>query len=88
MSSVANLTSAPSALPSLNLHAHAHKRGVHAQTIDDTGVGTAAQASTGAQSLFGRLLQSIEKVIGVKLNTSASAAPRAGLSGSNINIKV
>ncbi len=88
MSSIANLTSAPSALPSLNLHAHGHKRGVHAQSIDDSGVGTAAQSSTGAQSLFGRLLQSIEKVIGVKLSTAAGAAPRAGLSGANINIKV
>ena len=85
MSSIANL---PSALPSLNLHAHVHKRGVHAQTIDDSGVGTAAQASTETQSLFGRLLQSIEKVIGAKLNTAASAAPRAGLSAANIDIKV
>jgi hypothetical protein len=79
MSSIANLSSAPPALPSLHIHTHGHKRGSHAEATDDSSSGTALQASVGAtQSLFGRLLQSLEKVIGVKLGSAASAAASAG----------
>jgi hypothetical protein len=79
MSSIANLSSAPSALPSLNIHTHGHKRGSHAQAIDDSSSGIAPQAAAGAtQNLFGRLLHSLEKVIGVQLGTATSAAANAG----------
>ena len=104
MSSVANLSSAPPALPSLHIHTHGHKKGSHAEATDDSSSGTAPQASAGTtQSLFGRLLQSLEKVIGVQLGTAASAVASAGttantaaaagsaavsrLSGANISVK-
>jgi hypothetical protein len=100
MSSITNLTPAPAALPSLNLHAHGHKKGVHGQADDSAGATSATQASAGStQNLFSRLLQSLETVMGVQLSTAASAAPRAGanagaaapaaatLSAANISIK-
>ena len=78
MSSIANLSSTPPALPALNIPAHGHKKCVHAQPIDDSGSGSAAQTSAGAtQSLFGRLLHSLEKVIGARLGMAAGAAASA-----------
>jgi hypothetical protein len=75
MSSIANLTSAPAALPPLNIHPHGHKKGSHVESTDDSGSSTAAQVPAGAaQNLFGSLLQSLEQVIGVQLSTPASAA--------------
>jgi hypothetical protein len=81
MSPIANLSSAPRALPAPNIPAHGHKKGQHAQPIDDSGSGGAAQTSAGAtQSLFGRLLHSLEKVIGAQLGMAASAAASAAAS--------
>jgi hypothetical protein len=104
MSAIANLSSVPPALSPLNVHAHGHKRGSHAQVIDDSSSGTAAKASAGTtQNLFGRLLHSLEKVIGAQLDTATSAAASASatantaaaagsaavsrLSGANISVK-
>jgi hypothetical protein len=90
MSSIANLSRASSVLPSLNIHAHGHKRGVHAQDIEDSGGGAAVQASAGAtENLFGRLLQSLEKVVGVQLGRATSAAASAATSaGTPVNAAV
>jgi hypothetical protein len=75
MSSIANLTSASSALPSLNIRPHGHKKGSHVGSSDDSGSNTAAQVPVGTvKSLFGTLLQSLEQVIGVQLGATAPAA--------------
>jgi len=74
MSSIANLTSTPAALPPLNIHPHGHKKGAHAESADDSGSSTAAQVPVGTQrNLFGTLLQSLEQVIGVQLSAAAPA---------------
>ena len=67
MSSIPNLTSASSALPPLNIHAHGHKKGSHVGSSDDSGSNSAAPAGT-VQNLFGNLLQSLEQVIGLPRN--------------------
>jgi hypothetical protein len=96
MSSIASLTSAPTALPQINVHPHGHKKGPHAESSGDSS-DTAAQIPAGAaQNLFGTLLNSLEQVIGVKLSAPASAAaaqnPQANgsqtpkLVGSGINV--
>lgn len=79
MSSIANLSSAPPTLPALNLHTHGHKKGQRAQPIDEPG-DSAAATPRDTQSLFGRLLQSLEKVIGAKLGVATSAATNAAAS--------
>jgi len=82
MSSIANLTSTPAALPPLNIHPHGHKKGAHAESADDSGSSTAAQVPVGTQqNLFGTLLQSLEQVIGVQLSAAAPAA-----AGSKVNV--
>jgi hypothetical protein len=74
MSSIANLTSAPSALPSFNIPPHGHKKGSHVGSTDDSGSNTAGQVPVAtAQNLFGSLLQSLEQVIGVQLGAAAPA---------------
>jgi hypothetical protein len=74
MSSIANLTSAPSALPSFNIPPHGHKKGSHVGSTDDSGSNTAGQVPVAtAQNLFGSLLQSLEQVIGVQLSAAAPA---------------
>jgi|SRR5450755_1814719 hypothetical protein len=74
MSLIANLSSAPSALPPVNVHPHGHKRGSHIESTGDSGSDTAAQIPAGAaQNLFGSLLQSLEQVIGVQPTTAAAA---------------
>jgi hypothetical protein len=80
MTSIANLSSAPPALPALNIHTHGHKKGQHAQPIDESGDGAAPTPARATQSLFGRLLQSLEKVIGARLGVAASAATSAAAS--------
>jgi hypothetical protein len=78
MSSIANLTSASSALPSLNIRPHGHKKGSHVGSTDDSGSNTAGQVPVGTvQNLFGTLLQSLEQVIGVQLGATAPAATAA-----------
>jgi hypothetical protein len=77
MSLIANLSSAPSALPPVNVHPHGHKRGSHVASSDDSSSDTAAQIPPGAaQNLFGSLLQTLEQVIGVQPATAA-ATPAA-----------
>jgi hypothetical protein len=74
MSSIANLTSAPSALPSFNIPPHGHKKGSHVGSTGDSGGNTAGQVPVAtAQTLFGSLLQSLEQVIGVQLGAAAPA---------------
>jgi hypothetical protein len=75
MSSIANLTSAPSALPSFNIPPHGHKKGSHVGSTDGSGSNTAGQVPVATvQNLFGSLLQSLEQVIGVQLGAAAPAA--------------
>jgi hypothetical protein len=75
MSSIANITSASSALPPVNVHPHGHKRGAHVESAGDSSSDTAAQVPVGAaQNLFGSLLQSLEQVIGVQPATATPAA--------------
>jgi hypothetical protein len=74
MSSIANLTSASSALPSLNIHPHGHKKGSHVGSTDDSGGNTAGQVPVATvKNLFGTLLQSLEQVIGVQLGATAAS---------------
>ena len=92
MSSIPGLTSASSALPALSIHTHSHKKGAHVGSTDDSGNSGAAQAPAGSvQNLFGRLLQSLEQVIGLQLSapkpaataaTAATAAAGAGATAS------
>jgi BRCT domain type II-containing protein len=75
MSSIANLGSAPAALPAVNVHPHGHRRGSHVESADDSSSDTAAQVPPGAaQNLFGSLLQSLEQVIGVQSTTATPTA--------------
>ena len=78
MSSIPNLTSASSALPPLSIHTRNHKKGPHVGSTDDSGSSSAAQAASGSvQNLFGRLLQSLEQVVGLQLSAAKPAAPAA-----------
>ena len=75
MSLIPNLTSASSALPTLNIHTHGHKKGSHVGSPDDSTSSSAAQAPAGSvQNLFGTLLQSVEQVIGLQLSPAKPAA--------------
>lgn len=80
MSSIANLSSAPPTLPGLNIHTHGHKKGLHAHPSDESGDSAAPPPARATQSLFGRLLESLEKVIGAKLGVATSAAASAAAS--------
>jgi hypothetical protein len=72
---IPNLTSASSALPTLNIHTHGHKKGSHVGSPDDSTSSSAAQAPAGSvQNLFGTLLQSVEQVIGLQLSPAKPAA--------------
>ena len=75
MSLIPNLTSASSALPTLNIHTHGHKKGSHVGSPDDSTSSSSAQAPAGSvQNLFGTLLQSVEQVIGLQLSPAKPAA--------------
>jgi hypothetical protein len=75
VSSITNLTSAPSALPLGNIQPHGHKKGSHVQSTADSDSATAATATAGAaQNPFGSLLQSLEQAIGVQFGATAPAA--------------
>ena len=75
MSAIANLSSAAAAIPALNFHPHGHKKGAHVESTDGSGRDAAAQVPAGtAQNLFGRLLKSLEQVIGVQLSAATPAA--------------
>jgi hypothetical protein len=76
MSTIANLTSASSALPLVNIPPHGHKKGSHVGSTADSGSNTAGQVPVSTvRNLFGSLLQSLEQVIGVQLGATAPAAP-------------
>ena len=81
MTSIANLSSAPAALPALNIQTHGHKKGLHAQLIDESGNGAAPASAGATQGLFGRLLQSLEKVIGAQLGVAATRAATSAAAG-------
>jgi hypothetical protein len=82
MSSISNLTSAASALPTLNIHTHGHKKGSHVGSADDSSSNTAAQAPAGTvQNLFGTLLQSLEQVIGLQPSTATAATAATATTG-------
>src|SRR5260370_31133194 len=75
MSLIPNLTSASSALPTLNIHTHGHKKGSYVGSPDDSTSSSSAQAPAGSgQNLFGTLLQSVEQVIGLQLSAAKPAA--------------
>jgi hypothetical protein len=74
MSTIPNLTSAPSAFPLVNSHPHGHKKGSQVDSSGTSGSTTAAQVPPAtAQNLFGSLLQTLEQVIGVQLGATAPA---------------
>lgn len=74
MSTIPNLTSAPSAFPLVNIHPHGHKKASQVDSSGTSGSTTAAQVPPAtAQNLFGSLLQSLEQVIGVQLGATAPA---------------
>jgi hypothetical protein len=88
MSSIASLSSAPSALSSITAHSHGHKKSARVESTSSDSDGdamTPVPAGT-QQNLFSRMLQSLEQVIGVHTAAAASAsAPAAvntALSGS------
>ncbi|HEV7613419.1 MAG TPA: hypothetical protein VGO37_16185 [Steroidobacteraceae bacterium] len=72
---IASVSSAPSALSSINTHPH-HRKGSRVESAAGFGSSSdpSAQVPAGtAQSLFGSLLSSLEQVIGVK---SSAATPK------------
>jgi hypothetical protein len=74
MSTIANLTSATSALPPVNAHGRGHKKSSQLDSIDNSGSTSTAQVpATTQQNLFGSMLQSLEQVIGVQLGATAPA---------------
>jgi hypothetical protein len=64
----------PSALATLNLHAHGHKKGSHVESTVDSSTATAAKVPPATvQNLFNSLLQSLEQVV-TGVSAPASAA--------------
>jgi BRCT domain type II-containing protein len=79
MSSIASLSSAPSALSAITAHSHGHKKGSHVESTSNDSDGdamTPVPAGT-QQNLFSSMLQSLEQVIGVQPATAASASTAA-----------
>jgi BRCT domain type II-containing protein len=79
MSSIASLSSAPSALSAITAHSHGHKKGSHVESTSSDSDGdamTPVPAGT-QQNLFSSMLQSLEQVIGVQPATAASASAAA-----------
>jgi hypothetical protein len=75
MSSIANLSSAPSALSAITTHSHGHKKGssVESTNPSDGDAMTPVPAAT-QQNLFSSMLQSLEQVIGVQPATATPAS--------------
>jgi hypothetical protein len=69
------ITSLPTVLtPTLNMQARMHKHGVHGSTQDQSAGHATAQAPTGStHGMFSSILDSVERLIGVK--PAAAAAP-------------
>jgi hypothetical protein len=79
MSSIASLSSAPSALSSLTAHSHGHKKSSRVGSTSNDSEGdamTPVPAGT-QQNLFSSMLQSLEQVIGVQPATAAAASAAA-----------
>jgi hypothetical protein len=83
------VNAAATTLPTLNLRGHGHKKGVHADTGNDsigasTGSSAGSSSSSGevptsTQGLFSSLLQTVGQVVGIPAitalgNTSATAS--------------
>jgi hypothetical protein len=79
MSSIASLSSAPSALSSITAHSHGHKKGsrVESPNSDSDGDAMTPVPAGTQQNLFSSMLQSLEQVIGVQPATAASASAAA-----------
>jgi len=77
--SIANLSSAPSALSAVTSHSHGHRKGgrVDSSSQSEGDAMTPVPAGT-QQNLFSSMLQSLEQVIGVQpASSSAASAPAA-----------
>jgi hypothetical protein len=75
MSSIANLSSASSALSAMTVRAHGHKKGSQLESLDDSSSDTTAAVPAGTQqNLFSSMLQSIEQAIGLQLTAATPAA--------------
>ncbi len=75
MSSIANLSSASSALSAMTVRAHGHKKGSQLDSLDDSSSDTTAAVPAGTQqNLFSSMLQSIEQAIGLQSTTATPAA--------------
>jgi hypothetical protein len=82
MSSIANLSSAPSAaLPSLKLHGH-HKKGSALDAAGDSSDTSPSVPATTQQGLFGSLLQALEGAIGVQ-STAATGGTASATAPAN-----
>jgi hypothetical protein len=81
MSLIASLSPASTALPTIKPHGRGHKHGGLLDSIDapaDAATNAASDAPSGSvQNLFGSLLQTAEKVVGLQ-SGAASAAIAAG----------
>ena len=71
------LSAASSVLPSLDVHPHGHMKGVHGQSADIFNIGSSEAPASAPHNLFGRLLHSVEQVIGVRLGSAANTASAA-----------
>jgi hypothetical protein len=86
MSAIPSLSSTPttpSALSLVNTHPHGHKKGSHAgavESTDDSNTDTTTHLPVAAtQNLFGNLLRTLQRVIGLKLSAATPVtAPGAG----------
>jgi hypothetical protein len=77
MSSIENARFMPAALPRITIHPHGHRRGSHLGLDGESNGDGAAQVPVRtAQNLFGRLLHSLEQVIGLQ-SPAPSAASNA-----------
>jgi hypothetical protein len=80
--SIANLSSAPSALSAVTSHSHGHRKGgrVDSTSQSEGDAMTPVPAGT-QQNLFSSMLQSLEQVIGVQPASSTAAAAPAATAG-------
>ena len=74
MSPIASLNPTSAAFPPINSRAHGHKHGMQPESAD---------ASTGTvENIFGSLLQSVEKVIGLHVGPASAVIGAAAAAGS------
>jgi hypothetical protein len=89
MSSIASLSSAPSALSSMTAHSHGHKKSsrVGSTSSDSDGDAMTPVPAGTQQNLFSSMLQSLEQIIGVQPATAASASAAAPAGSTAANTK-